>query len=69
MEHTGDEASEEGLVAEVLVVFLEMLFGRSDHLDGGKLVAGKASDETMISSRSTAIGLPSLLEFGDDVAD
>lgn len=48
VERTGDETLEEGFVAEVLVVLLEMLLGRSHHFDGGKLVT-----ETSQKSAST----------------
>jgi len=36
---TGDETLEEGLVAQVGVVLLEVLLGRGDELDGGELEA------------------------------
>jgi len=35
--HILDKAGEEGLVRKVLVVFFEVLFGRSDHLEGDDL--------------------------------
>jgi len=38
-EHVGDKALEERLVGEVLVVLLEVLLGRRDHLQGDQLVA------------------------------
>jgi len=38
--HVGDEALEEGLVLQVLVVLLEVLLRRGDELDGGELEAG-----------------------------
>jgi len=38
---TGDETLEEGLVAQVLVVLLQVLLGGGDELDGCKLVAGE----------------------------
>ena len=39
---TGDETLEEGLVLEVFVVLLEMLFRGGHELDGGELVAGRS---------------------------
>ena len=36
---TGNQAGEEGLVAQVGVVLLEVLLGGSDELDGGELEA------------------------------
>jgi len=46
-QHTGDQALEEGLVAQVLVVLLEVLLGGCDELDGGELVASplEAADD------------------------
>lgn len=36
---TGNQTGEEGLLLEVLVVLLEVLLGRLNHLDTGKLEA------------------------------
>lgn len=38
---TGDETLEEGLVAQVLIVLLEVLLSGCDELDGGELEAGR----------------------------
>ena len=39
---TCDEAFVEGLVCEILIVFLEVLFGRRDELHGCKLISGSS---------------------------
>ena len=38
-QRTSDEALEEGLIAQVFVMFFQMLLGGGDHFDGGELVA------------------------------
>lgn len=36
---TSDETLEEGLVAQIFVMFFQMLLGGGDHLHGGELIA------------------------------
>lgn len=47
--HTGDKALEEGLLAEIGVVLLEVLLRGADKLHGGKLVAGHPSARTVLN--------------------
>ena len=64
---TGDEALEEGLVAQVLVVLLEVLLGGGDELDGCELEAvGLLIGDLDYVDWA---GVPSLLEAADDLAD
>ena len=62
---TGDEALEERLVREVLVVLLEVLLGGRDHLDGDELVTKDISSRLLI----LRVSVPSLLETADDIAN
>jgi hypothetical protein len=50
---TGDEALEEGLLAEVGVVLLEVLLGSGDELDGDELVATLLEARDDITDEST----------------
>ena len=62
---TGDEALEERLVREVLVVLLEVLLGGRDHLDGNELVTEDISSRPLI----LRVSIPSLLETANDIAN
>lgn len=65
---TSDQPFEERLVAQVSVVLLEVLFGRSDELDGGKLVADiMLTLVAIVNLRPRPI--PSPLKAADDFAD
>ena len=55
--HTGNQTGEEGLVAQVGVVLLEVLLGGSDELDSGELetavleAGDDGSDEAALETR------------------
>lgn len=68
IQRTSDEALEERLVAQVGIVLLEMLFGRGNELDGGKLVTGSTSTYfAIVNLRPKCI--PSPLKAADNFAD
>jgi len=68
---TGDETLEEGLLAQVGVVLLEVLLGRGDELDGGELesVRGGGVSFRRGFRNLCSFFVPSLLEAADDLAD
>lgn len=68
---TCDETLEERLVGQIFVMLLEVLFGRSNELDGCKLVtAGCVSLHILsIDKGRTMDHLPTLLKARDDVAN
>lgn len=68
---TCDETLEERLVGQIFVVLLEVLFGRSNELDGCKFVtAGCISLHILsIDKGRTMDHLPTLLKARDDVAN
>lgn len=58
---TGNESGEEGLVAQVLVVLLEVLLGGSDELDGRELEATVLEARDDGSDQATLEGSVSML--------
>lgn len=64
---TGNETLEEGLLAQVGVVLLEVLLGGGDELDGNELEAGNRSMAGRCAENW--ITIPSLLKAADDVAN
>lgn len=66
---TGHKALEERLVAQVGVVLLEVLLGRSHELDGDELEAERLSALTAQSVGLDRVAVPTLLETADDLAN
>ena len=64
---TADQTLEEWLVAEICVVLLEVLLGRSHEFDGNELEA--ATYQKIVPSFSVSSCSPSLLEAADDLAN
>lgn len=66
---TGNETLEEGLVAQVGVMLLKVLFGGGHELDGDELVAGRLSVRVEEMSLIWVDFVPSPLKALDDLAD
>ena len=64
---TGNQAFEEGLLGQVLIVLLEVLLGRRHQLDGSELVAMVLSAH--LNTGAPGANRPSLLESLDDITD
>jgi hypothetical protein len=65
---TGDKTLEKWFVGQVLVMFLEMLFGWGYELDSSKLVAVIESGNNMLSMTQRA-SVPALFESRNDITD
>ena len=67
---TADETLEEGLVAQVLVMLLEMLLGCCHELDRNELVpVHRVSSTTVWKPVGSIVNIPALLETHDDLSD